>query len=149
MFNNRYSLEKLQRHFLVDLESKTIKLKGSSLTFKTKDFFELYPGTDIESISSAERQALIENLEKSVCSDKEEELAQLLEKILSRKEDAAYYAKKIPDTIRKFAHKKYKDKYHLWLERVKKLEESNPELYTLIRDKMKNLEKVAGKRFAG
>ncbi len=77
------------------------------------------------------------------------ELAQLLEKILSEKEDAAYYTKKIPDTIRKFAHKKYKDKYHLWLERVKKLEESNPEIYTLIRDKINNLEMVAGKRFAG
>jgi adenine-specific DNA-methyltransferase len=149
MFNNRYSLEKLQRHFLVDFEAKTIKLKGSSLTIKTKGFFELYPCIDIESISFAERQVLIENLEKSVCSDKEEELAQLLEKISSEKQDAVYYVKKIPDTIRKFAHKKYKDKYYLWLERIKKLEDSNPVLYTLIRDKINNLEMVAGKRFTG
>ena len=149
MFNSRYSLEKLQRHFIVDFKTKTVKVKGSSLTIKTKGFFELYPGSDIENLSSAERQALIENLEKSMCSDKEEELAQLFEKILLEKEDAAYYVKKIPDTIRKFAHKKYKDKYYLWLERVKKLEVSNPELYSLISDKIYNLEMVAEKRFAG
>jgi adenine-specific DNA-methyltransferase len=149
MFNNRYSLKRLRRYFDIDLENQSIKLIGSSTSIKTKGFFELFPVYDIESVSKTERKKLIESLEKSMCVDKEEELSELLEKILSEKDDTVYYLRKIPDTIRKFAHKKYRDKFYFWLEKIKLIEKLKPQLYSFIRDKIGNLEEVADKRFKG
>jgi hypothetical protein len=53
----------------------------------------------------------------------------------------------IPGTLKKFAHKKYRTVYSLWIERVKAMKENDQELYTLIERKIKELGTLARKRF--
>jgi adenine-specific DNA-methyltransferase len=149
MLKNKYSLNKLRQHFNIDFENRSIELKGTSISIKTKGFFELFPTEGIESISETGRQRLIAGLERSMCADKEEELAELMAIVLSGRDDPRYFVRKIPDTIRKFAHKKYRDKFNFWLVKVKEIEKLNPQLFSLIRDKVSNVEEVAYKRFEG
>ena len=58
------------------------------------------------------------------------------------------YIKLIPDTLRKLAHKKYKEVFLSWLERVKNLEVEYPEPYALIDSKVRAVEEQAYKRFS-
>lgn len=148
LFNKKYSLKKLKEIFSVDPEKKTLEVKNFHFKIITRDFFELMPAGDIEDLSDMERLRLTEKLEKSLCNDKEEELEELFEKIDEEDCDKKYFIEMIPATIRKFAHKKYKDKFFLWMERTRKIRDNQPDLYLLIKDRLDDLEVLAFKRFS-
>lgn len=148
LFNKKYSLIRLKENFSVDPEKKTLELKDFHFKINTRDFFELMLDGDIEDLSDMERLRLTEKLEKSLCRDKEEELEELFEKMDKEDCDKKYFIEMIPATIRKFAHKKYKDKFFLWLERARKIRDNQPDLYLLIKDRLDDLEVLAFKRFS-
>ncbi len=148
LFNKKYSLIRLKENFSIDLKNKTLELEDLHIKINTRDFLELMPAGDIEGLSDMKSLRLTEKLEKSLCKDKEEELEELFKKIGGEDCDKEYFLKLIPDTIRKFAHKKYKDKFFLWLERARKIRANQPELYLLIRDRIDDLEVLALKRFS-
>jgi len=149
LFDKRYSLERLERNFIVERDSGTLRLAGVALTIETRDFFELIPPSGIEGLGGEQITLLIERLEQSACRDREEELAEILRKIGEGEGDRRFLVRLVPGTLRKFAHSKYRGKFLDWLGRVKEAGRADPGLYSLIEDRLRKLEDVAWKRFTG
>ncbi|MFP4364595.1 MAG: DNA adenine methylase [Spirochaetia bacterium] len=111
-----------------------------------KNGFELKPVPEINTFTIEETEAFFHLLSKCVCETKEEEL----EAILSILEDEStrdpqYYLRRVPDTLKKLAHKKNKDRYYTMLKKVKALP---GQLYEKIADKIVKVEEIAEKRFS-
>jgi len=147
LFSKKYSLQKLQDNFIVDRKNKTIKMRNPSLTIATKDLYELIPGAGTDNLEYHEINVLINKLERSLCQHKGEELQEALSKLEDGECDLLYFLKKIPDILKKFAHKKYKNTFYYWLGKVKEINDHHPELYPQIKNRIDSLEKLALKRF--
>ena len=148
LFKKKYSFQKLCRNFRIDRECKTITLPGSSITISTKDFYELKPEIDLDTMHNQQIGSLIDKLELSICRNREEELKEVIEKIEGDECDLSYFVQKIPGILRKFAHKKYKESFYLWMKRAKKIRESHSLHFSEIESDLVRLEELAYKRFS-
>lgn len=148
LFKKRYSFQKLCRNFHVDRECKTIALPDSSITISTKDFYELKPELDLDTMHNQQIGSLIDRLELSICRNREEELKEVIDKIEEDECDLSYFVQKIPGILKKFAHKKYRESFHLWMKRAKKIRESHPLHFSEIEPDLLRLEELAHKRFS-
>jgi adenine-specific DNA-methyltransferase len=146
LFSKRYSHRRLEKYFHVNRQEKSIRLEQFLWSISTRSFFELIPPPEVEKMEYEDIQLLIDRLEKSVCRDKEEELEEIMEKIYGDK-SPLYFVKLLPGTLRKFAHKKYKNTFLSWLERIKNLQKDYPDMYDEIEHKINELEALAEKRF--
>jgi len=147
LLDKKYSYEKLKQNFAVHREDRTFELEGAQIRIATRHFFELIPPYDFERLSEKDLDELTGRLEKSLCGDKEEELQEIMRIIEEGESDRAYFVRKIPATLKKFAHKKYRALFSHWIERVKALKVHEQELYALIEGKIEELETLALKRF--
>jgi len=147
LMEKKYSLDRLAHNFSLDWEKMSITLPGSELTLATRNFFEIIPPSELDARSEIERKELTRRLADSACRDKGEELEQILRIIDKGSCDSPYFIRKIPETLRKFAHKKYRHMFLLWLEKVKGIKNTFPELYALIEEKVDAVKTLAWKRF--
>jgi adenine-specific DNA-methyltransferase len=147
LFGKRYSLARLTANFRVDAEKGTIELEGVPLPIRTRDFFELVPPQGVEALGRQSAKTLIGKLEASVCVNREEELAELLRKVGVGEGDTARLVRLIPGTLKKLAHKKYRDKFRIWLGRVRESQEADQEVFAAVASKIDELERIAHKRF--
>jgi len=150
LFKKRYSKSKLSNHFdLVESDNSVERvIQDKRMKLDTQDFIELILPDYIDELSVAALKELHDCLSLSVCESKEEELQEIMNKLDGSRERNHQYIKLIPDTLRKLAHKKYKEVFLSWLERVKNLEEEYPESYALIDSKVRAVEQQAYKRFS-
>ena len=147
LLRKKYTQKKLKQNFTISGDGGSIQLPGTDLVLRTRSYFELIPSLDIEALSTDKVCTLIDRLEKSVCIDKEEELQEIMRIIREGGSNREYFVKKIPDTLKKFAHKKYKKTFNKWLCRVKSLKDQDAQLYWIIEDRVMDIERLALKRF--
>jgi len=100
-----------------------------------------------ERMEVGETVDLIDRLEKSACTNKEEELYEVYARIGAARTGNEYFMKKIPAVLKKCAHKKYRDVFQFWIEKVKGIESWSPDLFGVIRKQIEELEVLAEKRF--
>ena len=150
LFKKRYSKRKLSEYFNQVESNSSVErvIQGKRIKLDTQDFFELKPPDYIDELSIQTLKELHECLSLCLCETKEEELLEIMNKLDGSGEKNHQYIKLIPDTLRKLAHKKYKEVFLSWLERVKNLEEEYPESYALIDSKVRAVEEQAYKRFS-
>jgi adenine-specific DNA-methyltransferase len=147
LFGKRYSLSRLKANFRVDAKEGTIELEGVPLTIRTRDLFELVPPPGIGALEKKGVEILSARLEASVCADREEELAELLRKIGGGEGDTIRLARLIPGTLNKLAHKKYREKFRCWLERVREAQKADPAVFAAVASRIDELERIARRRF--
>jgi adenine-specific DNA-methyltransferase len=147
LMEKKYSLDRLAHNFSLDRKKMSITLPGSGLTLATRNFFEIIPPFEPHTESGIEQKELARRLADSACRDKGEELEQILRIIGEDGCERPYFIRKIPETLKKFAHKKYRQVFLFWLERVKGIKKAFPELYALIKEKVDAVETLAWKRF--
>ncbi|MFW6138819.1 MAG: DNA adenine methylase [Spirochaetota bacterium] len=153
LFDKKYSRKKLEKHFYLDQASSSIylSLEEGVLYIKTRSFLELIPPENIENLASGDLEKLVMALEGCVCENKQQELEEILSRLehghLQAKSDRVYLVKQVPDILRKMAHKKYRDIFTEWMDRVKEMENRHPEMFSVISSKLYNVQAVARKRF--
>jgi hypothetical protein len=148
LFKKTYVLERLKKHFIVDECRNTIRSPRFETEIQTRFLFELQPSDACVYMGAEETGDLIDRLEKSVCTNREEELSEVYKRIESVQKGNWYLVKKIPGILKKCAHKKYRYLFELWVKRVKEIEVWSPESYHLIRKQIEELELLAEKRFS-
>ena len=82
------------------------------------------------------------------CKDKTQEIIEILHIIENNSKNSEYFIKKIPNTLKKIAHKKHRESFFKWLKRIKALQKNHKNLYALIDHKIRNIEQIAQKRFS-
>ena len=148
MFKQRYSYSKIVTHSSsIDGNNIVINTGKRVITIPSNCHFELYPIEEIDDLTISETNVLHDILSRCVCFNKEEELEEIISKINGNIENNLYFVKLIPDTLKKLAHKKNKARFYHWLDGIKKIENNDIELYSLIKDKILAIEELAEKRF--
>jgi hypothetical protein len=99
--------------------------------------------------SRAVKRSLFEKLRECECSDKVQELEEILRIVKKRGGDSQYFISLIPGILRKIAHKKYRNLFLNTLESIRSLEVRLPEAYVKIAGKIEEVEQLALKRFSG
>jgi adenine-specific DNA-methyltransferase len=149
LLEKNYSLVRLARNFVLDGTAMTARLPGSRVTFHTRGFFMLVPPFQLDDLIGDELGELVARLAESACRDKQEELAEIFRIIGEGGCDQGFFVMKIPGTLKKFAHKKYRSIFLDWLERTKKTAKELPRLFAPIEGKIRALEELSRKRFSG
>lgn len=151
MFRQKYSEKKLKAESESFTEnSLEMNLAGKKVTIPTDDFFTLGEPENLDSLDLEEVKILHEKLEKCVLETKEEELSEILEKIKNQKtqdDKINKFARLVPKTLKKLAHKKNREIFYKCLAEVKNLEKTNAEIYSQIENKIDEIETIATKRF--
>jgi adenine-specific DNA-methyltransferase len=142
LFRKTYVLERLKEYFVVDECRCTIRAPHFETEIPMKFLFELQPSDACVHMGTDETADLIDRLEKSACANKEEELHEVYARIEAGRTGNDYFMKKIPGILKKCAHKKYRDVFDFWIEKVKGIES-----YDVIRKQIEELERRAEKRF--
>lgn len=140
--------EKTKNSITFDLEDIQIKIK-------TKDFFILEQPENLGEYSTKSLDKLYSLLESCVCQTKEEELSEIFSKISQKEKDCSFSAKEhkqflklLPQLLKKLAHKKNKDSFYFWLEKISSLEKTQPKNYKEIKIKIEKIAKIAEQRFS-
>lgn len=151
MFKQKYSEEKLKAESECFTEnSLEMNLAGKKVTIPTDDFFTLGEPENLDSLTLEELRILHEKLEKCVLETKEEELSEILEKIKNQKvqdDKIKKFARLVPKTLKKLAHKKNREIFYKCLDEVKNLEKTNENVYSQIKNKIDEVDQLAKKRF--
>lgn len=151
MFKQKYSEEKLKAESECFTEnSLEMNLAGKKVTIPTDDFFTLGEPENLDSLTLEELRILHEKLEKCVLETKEEELSEILKKIKNQKaqdDKIKKFARLVPKTLKKLAHKKNKEIFYKCLDEVKNLEKTNENVYSQIKNKIDEVDQLAKKRF--
>lgn len=151
MFRQKYSEEKLKAESGNFTEnSLEMNLAGKKVTIPTDDFFTLAEPENLDSLNFEELRILHEKLEKCVLETKEEELSEILKKIKNQKtqdDKIKKFARLVPKTLKKLAHKKNKEIFYKCLDEVKNLEKTNENVYSQIKNKIDEVDQLAKKRF--
>ncbi|MCP4163309.1 MAG: hypothetical protein GY760_24880, partial [Deltaproteobacteria bacterium] len=148
MFKQKYTLNKLKTHCeRIEGDNIFIDFGGKTQKIVSKNHFELFPPENIDNLSMKENEILYKTLQNCVCKTKEEELEEIISKINGNIDNKVFYIKLIPNTLKKLAHKKNKDRFIYWLNIIKIIEKTDKDLYRLIDGKIEKLELLAEKRF--
>ncbi len=91
---------------------------------------------------------LIKRLESSVCRGNGEEIDEILRLIEDNSIDGNI-VKRLPLLLRKIAHKKYKDLFFLYLNRIEGLKKVHPKIYMQIEKDITKVVDLSYKRFNG
>lgn len=123
----------------------TFKLsKKNSITAQTSDGFNLKLTSTLNNLSRKETEKLIRQLSTAICQSKEDELQQLL--IQVQENPNSPLAKKLPPTLKKLAHKKYKSNYQNYLKQIQKILPTLAEKEKITKA-IENIDIIAAKRF--
>jgi glutathione peroxidase-family protein len=132
-----------QRNGVVSAE-----IEGQHVFLNTADFFRLHCSTPLDELDTRVLTVLETKLNRCVCTDKIEELEEIFLRIENNGFEPLYFARMIPHTLKKLAHKKYRKQFEQWLTKTKSLQQTAPALYEKIENKIDALETVAEKRFS-
>ena len=148
LFRQKYSYAKLN-DFCENIQDDKIAVKvgRKKVIIELRNGFELFPPEDLDNLTMKEMDDLYNTLCRCACTTKEEELNEILVKINGNPENNLYYIKLIPGILKKLAHKKNKERFYYWLNIIKNLEYSHIELFSVIREKIVQIETLALKRF--
>lgn len=151
MFRQKYSEEKLKAESGNFTEnSLEMNLAGKKVTIPTDDFFTLSEPENLDRLTLEELKILHKKLEKCVLETKEEELSEILKKIKNQKaqdDKIKKFARLVPKTLKKLAHKKNREIFYKCLDEVKNLEKTNENVYSQIKNKIDEVDQLAKKRF--
>ena len=159
-FRRSYVKARLQQHFTVDEVQERVgfELGDGTLWIETQGFLRL-EDTDLNGLIdqsgltvSRKREAkerLLGALKQCQCIDRVEELQQVLLLVRERRDDRDLFAARIPDILRKFAHKKYREIFMESLAAIRDLQQRNPELFNRVAYRIDDIEELAKKRFEG
>lgn len=150
MFRQKYSEKKLKSECENFTEnSLEMNLGGKKITIPADDFFTLCEPENLSGLALDELKILHEKLGKCVLETKEEELSEILSKIKNQKSNdkAKKFARLVPKTLKKLAHKKNKETFCKWLYETRQFENTDAEIYSQIKNKIDEVEQLAKKRF--
>lgn len=149
MFKQKYCEKKL-KHACTSYDETNIcfDISGKILCIETKDFFTLEIPEDLYTMPTKNLSQLISILESCVCDTKEDELNEIISKIRKDDEKSKRLIKLLPPLLRKLAHKKNKEVFYEWLEKIRSLEHKFPTLYPLIGNKIQQTADLAEVRFS-
>lgn len=150
LFKNRFRKKCLCEKFSFDEDENIVfhSRKGPQ-RIGAANYFELDPPGDLYNLDVAAMKELSGLLESCVCNTKEQELEELLRIVTESGSPDKHILKMIPLALKKLAHKKYRPAYKSWLQRVRSLRQTAPEVYSLLGDKIDAVEAVALRRFEG
>ena len=150
LLKRAFRFSSLVEEFEVDEKNGTVstEIEGQRIVLSTDDFFRLRCFTPFEELDTPVLTALEAKLNRCICKDKIEELEELFIRIEQNGFNPLYFVRMVPHTLKKLAHKKYRKEFEQWLARTKLLQETAPELYAKIENKIDALETVAEKRFS-
>ena len=155
-----YVRKRLEERFAIDVDSERIGfgLGSRSLWIQTRAFLRiedsdlngLIDGSGLtEKEARDARRRLLEDLDYGACRDRSEELSEVLRLVVERRDEPIPFALYIPTILRKIAHKKYRDLFTRSLREIRTLKRRCPAAYTLIAEKVDELEILAHRRFSG
>ncbi|MBN1413055.1 MAG: DNA adenine methylase [Spirochaetales bacterium] len=147
LFKGRYSHRKLSENFSLHEEGLTARLPGRTLTIRARYLFELELPGSIEDLSIEQMADLKSKLDRSLCLSKEEELEEIWSRLNGDRDGNRYFIGFIPEILKKIAHKKNRDLFLYWFEKIKGMKEKYPDLYVPVEQQMETIGKLARKRF--
>ena len=148
LFKQKFSKSKLCENLLVTKDkSLSINLSGKSIFLETDNYFDVNPPANIDTLTIEELKQLQAILSRCVCSTKEEELKELLDKVNSD-EASCKLLKLIPKTVKKLASKKNKDRFFYWIEKIELLKVSRPDSYQEIETEIEDIKLLGQERFS-
>lgn len=146
LFKRRFSKRKLAAAASsFDGERFLFSVCGKMVSLRTKGGFVLYPPEDT-ALSASALRTLYDVLFSCACETKEDELAELLSNMDGSEKSRAFVSL-IPGTLKKLAYRKNRASFYTWLEKIKGLRKSHPELYACIDKKIADVESLACLRF--
>ena len=149
LFKQKYAKSKLkERNFINPNGSIKIKLTDKTLNINSFDYFILTEPGETDNLSIDDLNMLYNLLSPCVCETKEEELSELIKKAKLKNTKSNYFAKMIPSTLKKLASKKNRTAFEKWIFEVRKLKDSNPNVYALIKNKIDDVEHIAKLRWS-
>jgi len=148
LFDSKFSRKKLAEKFPLEGSYLIVDLPSGRYRIDTNYFFVLKKPDFIDVISYSEMEFLYENLSFCICRNREEELEVILDNITGEDEKSIYFAGFLPRTLKKLAHKKYRDVfyrlYQLIEEKLRNL--AHPVFQDILR-KLEDIRRLAEKRF--
>ena len=160
LLKRSYSKTRLKKYFLIDEDHSCIGLQTDvgTVWIQTRGFFKMsddHPGQKIDLLTEDQntrkriKRSLSEALHQCACRDRAEEVDTILALLAERSHDTYYFVSLIPGLLRKFAHKKYKNLFFLYLQKIRDLKHTHPVLYQGIEERLTVVERTAHKRFNG
>jgi adenine-specific DNA-methyltransferase len=153
----RFSLDPNSRHCLpIRLDGKTLYLPMPHLYRFAPEAAALVEATDTH-CAAGELQRLLEKLETCELTDRREEIRVLMEILASGRDqgsegeavDAEALQKRILWLLRKFAHRKYRERFEATLKELRAFSRDDPRHYALLTRGLEEIEALARARFAG
>ena len=155
-----YVRERLLKHFILDEAQERLgfALGDRTLWIETQGFLRLAETDLIGLIDRLDltisrrrelKEKLLEALQQCQSVDRVEELQQVLLLVREGGYDQYLFAERIPDILRKIAHKKYREIFMESLAEIRGLELSSPKAFSRIAGKIDAVEELAKKRFEG
>lgn len=111
-------------------------------------FLEAPSFSDLERFDMRSLEELQRVLEEAACSDRLEEFRVVLSFIESSGGDKRY-ERRLLELMKKFTHRKYRSEWEQEAERLDELLAANPEGYSVLRQGLKELKRLARLRFEG
>ncbi len=148
LFKQKFSKQKLYKNLCIEKDnSLSVQCAGKKIILKTDNFFDVNPPDNIEQLTINELKQLHDILSQCICSTKEEELEELLDKVNSN-EASDKLIKTIPKTLKKLASKKNRDKFYFWIEKIEQLKDSHKESYYKIKPQIEDIKLLGMERFS-
>ena len=128
-----------------DSEQNAISISG--ILIQAKDFFTLGIPENFDDLTFEQLEELNKKLSFACCSTKEEELEEILLRLEWENADKKWLIKQIPTTLNKLANKKNERSFVDWLPKIENLQRTHENLFSLIKEKIERLKKIAERRF--
>ena len=155
--------EKIRLRFSLDSEefdSLPIRLDGNNFYLPMPNLYRFLPEAAemIDAVTgtggSADLRTLLENLAACECADRQEEihvLLKILQALPRGKEgtDGDAFQKRILWLLRKFAHRKYRDRFERTVAELRSFAEGDPEAFSLLLNGLEEVTALARRRFEG
>lgn len=145
LLKQKFSPVKLQKHadnFENDLA--TFILESNEIHMKIIDGYKLENMNNIDYLTDNDLSILYNKIYKCICNTKVEELESILSILKKNNVNRKYYLNKVPDILKKLAHKKNKEIFYEWLSKIKTTDFKG---YEKISKKISDIEELALKRF--
>ncbi len=153
-----YRADRLKEEFSFDTEGRIgFPVNGETVWIRTDGFFIITDhhlnsrlaamGLD-DSVLRRIREELLNKLIRCECTDSVEELRELIRTVRSG-DDETGLLHRIPGTLKKIAHKKYRDLFFTCLSEIRELENVRPDAYEKIGNAVSDVETLAYRRFNG
>ena len=146
-----YSRNRLEEYFLTDPESSSIGIReeGIPVTIETKDLYRI-DERSLESVArmlgSVKKKRLLNLLLLCECKDISEEIDETI-RVLEEGGDGSFVSH-LPTAIKKICHRKYREIYYSYLEKIKLFGKRYPSLFSKIEGRIADIEELGKRRFS-